>query len=108
MSDGCIKEFQMAVFTAAYSNYRWARLFPKQNTGCFLEAHAAFFKQIKGNHRTVVYDNTTVVVGKFVGHTEKEPTEHFLNYLYTTNLDLGFAMLIVAMKRVMLKEVLNS
>ena len=78
MSDGCIKEFQMAVFTAAYSNYRGARLFPKQNTGCFLEAHAAFFKQIKGNHRTVVYDNTRVAVGKFVGHTEKEPTEALL------------------------------
>lgn len=40
MNDGAIKEFQLAVFTAAYSNYRWARLFPKQNTGCFLEAHA--------------------------------------------------------------------
>lgn len=78
MNDNSIKEFQMAVFTAAYSNYRWARLFPKQNTGCFLEAHAAFFKHISGNHRTVVYDNTRVAVAKFVGHTEKEPTEALL------------------------------
>lgn len=78
MSDNSIKEFQMAVFTAAYSNYRWARLFPKQNTGCFLEAHAAFFKHISGNHKTVVYDNTRVAVAKFVGHTEKEPTEALL------------------------------
>lgn len=78
MSDGSIKEFQLAVFTAAYSNFRWARLFPKQNTACFLEAHALFFKQIKGNHRTIVYDNTRVAVGKFVGHTEKEPTEALL------------------------------
>jgi hypothetical protein len=78
MGDGAIKEFQLAVFTAAYSNYRWARLFPKQNTGCFLEAHAAFFKEIKGNHRTIVYDNTRVAVAKFVGHTEKEPTEALL------------------------------
>lgn len=78
MSDGSIKEFWMAVFTAAYSNYKWAGLFPKQNTGCFLEAHAAFFKQIKGNYRTVVYYNTRVAVGKFVGHTEKEPTEALL------------------------------
>ncbi|ELP57689.1 Integrase catalytic subunit [Clostridium pasteurianum DSM 525 = ATCC 6013] len=78
MNDGTIKEFQLAVFTAAYSNYRWARLFPKQNTGCFLEAHASFFKHIKGNHRTVVYDNTRVAVGKFVGHTEKEPTDALL------------------------------
>lgn len=78
MNDGYIKDFQMAVFTAAYSNYRWARLFPKQNTGCFLEAHAAFFKHIRGNYRTVVYDNTRVAVAKFVGHTEKEPTEALL------------------------------
>ena len=78
MNDGNIKEFQLAVFTAAYSNYRWARLFPKQNTACFLEAHASFFKHIEGNHRTVVYDNTRVAVGKFVGHIEKEPTEALL------------------------------
>ena len=76
--DGNIKEFQLAVFTAAYSNYRWARLFPKQNTGCFLEAHASFFKHMKGNHRTVVYDNTRVAVAKFVGHTEKEATDALL------------------------------
>lgn len=78
MNDGSIKTFQLAVFTAAYSNYRWARLFPKQNTGCFLEAHASFFKHLAGNHRTVVYDNTRVAVAKFVGHTEKEPTEALL------------------------------
>lgn len=78
MGNGVIKEFQMAVFTAAYSNYRWARLFPKQNTGCFLEAHATFFKHIKGTYRTVVYDNTKVAVARFVGHTIKEPTEALL------------------------------
>lgn len=64
MSDETIKEFQLAVFTSAYGNYRWARLFPKQNTACFLEAHAALFKHLKGNHRTVVYDNTKVAVAK--------------------------------------------
>lgn len=32
MSDATIKELQMAVFTTAYGNYRWAGLFPKQNT----------------------------------------------------------------------------
>ncbi|MCM8711716.1 hypothetical protein M2651_11885 [Clostridium sp. SYSU_GA19001] len=31
-----------------------------------------------GNYRTVVYDNTRVAVAKFVGHTEKEPTEALL------------------------------
>lgn len=78
MDDGLIKEFQLAIFTSAYSNYRWARLFPKQNTGCFLEAHALFFKAIKGNHRTIVYDNTRVAVARFVGLKDKEPTEALL------------------------------
>ena len=72
------KEYQLAVFTAAYSNYRWARLFPKQNTACFLEAHAYFFKEIKGAFRTVVYDNVKVAVKKFIGRSEKEPTDALL------------------------------
>ena len=72
------KEYQLAVFTAAYSNYRWARLFPKQNTACFLEAHAYFFKEIRGAFRTVVYDNAKVAVKKFIGRSDKEPTDALL------------------------------
>lgn len=72
------REYQLAVFTSAYSNYRWARLFPKQNTACFLEAHAYFFQHLKGAFRTVVYDNTRVAVKKFVSKTEKEPTDALL------------------------------
>lgn len=75
MDNGTIKEFQLAIFAAAFSNYRWAKLFPKQNTSCFLEAHALFFKSLKGNYRTIVYDNTKVAVARFVGLKEKEPTE---------------------------------
>lgn len=73
-----VREYQLAIFTSAYSNFRWARLFPKQNTGCFLEAHANFFKDIKGNFRTVVYDNTKVAVKNFIGRTDKEPTDALL------------------------------
>lgn len=76
--DGVLREYQLAVFTSAYGNYRWARLFPKQNTACFLEAHALFFQCIKGSYGTVVYDNTRVAVKKFVGHIEKEATEALL------------------------------
>ena len=54
---GVLREYQLAVFTSAYSNYRWARLFPKQDTFCFLEAHALFFNHIKGAYGTLVYDN---------------------------------------------------
>lgn len=90
MFDGSIKEFQMAIFTTTYGNYRWAKLYPKQNTACFLEAHAAFFKSIKGNHRTIVYDNTRVAVAKFVGHTDKEPTEALLKLSIYYKFDYRF------------------
>ena len=76
--DNVLREYQLAVFTSAYSNFRWARLFPRQNTACFLEAHAHFFNEIKGAFRTVVYDNTRVAVKKFIGRSDKEPTEALL------------------------------
>ncbi|MEG0297492.1 MAG: IS21 family transposase [Clostridium sp.] len=78
IDDDIQREYQLAVFASAYSNFRWARLFPRQNTGCFLEAHAEFFKELKGNFRTVVYDNTRVVVKKFIGISDKEPTDALL------------------------------
>lgn len=70
-----LKTFQMAVFTSAYRNYRYACLFPKQKTECFVESHVLFFEHIAGVYRSVVYDNMKVAVKKFVGITEKEPTE---------------------------------
>lgn len=75
---GILREYQLAVFTSAYGNYRWARIFPKQNTLCFLEAHALYFEHIGGAYKTVVYDNTKVAVKKFVGHSEREATEALL------------------------------
>lgn len=73
-----IKTYQMAAFTSAKGNFRYARLFTKQDTACFNEAHALFFEHIGGVYRTLVYDNMKVVVKKFVGKTEKEPTENLL------------------------------
>ncbi len=64
---GKLKTFQMAVFTSAKGNYRFAKLFPKQDTSCFQEAHAAFFENIKGVYHTVVYDNAKVMVKKICG-----------------------------------------
>ena len=76
--DSLLREYQLAVFTSAYSNYRWARLFLKQDIACFLEAHAKFFDNIKVVFRTIIYDNTRVAIKKFIGHTEKEATETLL------------------------------
>jgi transposase len=68
---------QMAIFTSAYGNYRFACLFTKQTTECYQEAHARFFEHIRGVYQTMVYDNMKVAVKRFVG-TEKEPTEGLL------------------------------
>lgn len=70
-----LQKYQMAVFTSAYGNYRFAYLFTKQTTECFQEAHALFFDHIGGVYRTMVYDNMKVAVKRFVGPREKEPTE---------------------------------
>lgn len=75
---GVLREYQMAVFTTPYSNFRWAKLFPKQNTQCFLEAHSDFFEYTNGSFAEVVYDNMRLAVKKFVGRNEKEPTDELL------------------------------
>lgn len=69
---------QLAVFTSARGNFRYALLFYNQKTESFLEARASFFEHIKGAYHLLVYDNTKVVVKKFVGPSEKEPTEALL------------------------------
>lgn len=68
------KAYQMAVFTAAKSNYRFAMLFRAQDTPAFQQSHAEFFLHCKGSFKTMVYDNMKVAVKKFVGLYEKEPT----------------------------------
>ncbi|SFM47336.1 IS21 family transposase [Salibacterium qingdaonense] len=78
--DARLQVFQMAVFTSAYGNYRWACLFPKQTTECFQEAHARFFNHIGGVYATVVYDNMKVAVKRFVGK-EKEPTQGLMELM---------------------------
>ncbi|WP_437177981.1 IS21 family transposase [Heyndrickxia coagulans] len=76
--NGKLTKFQMAVFTSAFGNYRMAYLFTKQKTECFQEAHSLFFKETGGVYQTMVYDNMRVAVKRFVGPTEKEPTEGLL------------------------------
>lgn len=70
--------FQMPVFTTAKGNYRYADLYPNQKTESFLDTHANFFEEIGGVHKKVVYDNTRVLVARFVGPNEKEPTDELL------------------------------
>jgi len=68
----------MAVFTPANSNYRYGILFQRQDTSSFIQAHVIFFQHIGGVYHTMVYDNMRVAIRRFVGPTEKEPTQALL------------------------------
>lgn len=72
------KKYQLAVFTTAYGNYRFAVLFETQDTIAFQQSHALFFEHVGGIYNTMVYDNMKVAVAKFVGHNEKQPTKGLL------------------------------
>ena len=71
-------KYQMAVFTSSYGNHRYARLYRVQDTAAFQSSHADYFAFCHGVYHTVVYDNMKVAVKKFVGPSEKEPTEALL------------------------------
>ena len=75
---GYLFRFQLAVFTSAYSNYRYAMIYKRQDTLAFMESHVSFFEHIQGVYHQMVYDNMRVAVAKFAGKHEKEPTRALL------------------------------
>jgi len=72
------KRFQIAVFTSAYSNFRYAYIYQRQDTLAFMESHVRFFNAVGGVYHQMVYDNMRVAVSRFVGPHEKEPTRALL------------------------------
>lgn len=76
--DGVLTRLQLAVFTSAYSNYRYACIFQRQDTLSFMESHVRFFNHVGVVFNQMVYDNMRVAVSKFVGLHEKEPTSALL------------------------------
>ena len=76
--NGKLQKFNMAVFTPAYSNYRFAKLYYRQDSLSFSQSHIDFFSHTGGVHKTMVYDNMRVAVAKFVGRSEKTPTKALL------------------------------
>ncbi|HET8855761.1 MAG TPA: IS21 family transposase [Salinimicrobium sp.] len=76
--DGVQGKYYLAVFTSAYSNYRFSLLFSRQDTLAFMEAHTAFFAKTTGVHHQMVYDNMRVAIARFTGSNEKEPTQALL------------------------------
>ena len=75
IDDTGYKNYQMAVFASAGSNYRYPKLYMSQDTLAFQEAHADFFEHCGGVFRTMVYDNMKTAVKRFIGPKEKEPTD---------------------------------
>ncbi len=77
--NGQQQRFYLAVFTSSYSNYRYARLYHRQDSLAFMESHISFFKYTDGFvYKELVYDNMRVAVSRFVGKHEKEPTTALL------------------------------
>jgi len=58
---GHLWRFQLAVFTSAYSNYRYAMIYKRQDTLAFMESHVSFFEHISGVYHQMVYDNIRAV-----------------------------------------------
>lgn len=76
--DGQHRRYYLAVFTSAFSNYRYAQLFQRQDSLAFKEAHICFFEHTGGVYQQMVYDNMRVAIASFVGKAEKIPTESLL------------------------------
>mgnify|MGYP003592763440 FL=1 len=68
---GKARSVQMAAFSSAKSNYRFAYLYHNQKMESFLDAHVKFFNKVGGVYKVVVYDNMKVAVKKFVNKSEK-------------------------------------
>jgi len=77
--NGVVGRYYLAVFTSAYSNYRYALLFQRQDTLAFMESHVSFFAHTGGAYHQMTYDNMRVAVSRFVGLHEKEPTQALLD-----------------------------
>lgn len=73
------KRFYMAAFASAYSNYRFAILYERQDTLAFQDAHNRFFEHVGGVYHQLVFDNMKVAVKEFVGKDQKKPTQALLN-----------------------------
>ena len=56
---GKLQTLNLAVFTSAYSNLRWAKLFYRQDTLAFGQSHIDYFSHLQGVHKEMVYDNGT-------------------------------------------------
>lgn len=73
--NGVEKKYKMGLFTTAYGNYHFAKVYNNEKTQSLLDMHVECFKEIGGVHKEVVYDNMRTAVKKFVGLHEKDATD---------------------------------
>src|SRR5690625_2063040 len=66
--DGKIKSYSLAVFTLAYSNYRFARIYESESQVCVLDVHTRFIEEIGFIPSVFTYDNMRTVVKNFIGN----------------------------------------
>lgn len=76
--NGQLKRINMALFTTSYGSYHYANLYENKKMTSFLDGHVCAFKHFEGIHNEIVYDNLKQAVKKYVGTSEKEPTEDLL------------------------------
>lgn len=76
--NGKIKSYSLAVFTLAYSNYRFAFLYSSESQICVLDVHTKLIEQIEFIPKVFTYDNMRTVVKSFVGN-EKTITDRMKN-----------------------------
>ncbi|MGB5989106.1 MAG: IS21 family transposase [Marinifilaceae bacterium] len=88
--NGQLMKFQLAVFTNSYSNYRYARLYNRQDSLCFVDSHIQYFSHVGRVIKEMVYDNMRVAVSKFIGKSHKEPTEALLEIAHYYNFKWRF------------------
>jgi hypothetical protein len=87
---GKLQNINLAVFTSAFSNHRWSKLFYRQDTLAFSQSHIDYFDYLKGVHKELVYDNMRVAIRKFVGKSIKEPTTALLELSNYYKFDFRF------------------
>ncbi len=88
---GKVKRLLLAVFTACYSNHRWATLFYREDMPSFLDAHVKYFHEIGGVPLMMIYDNMKVAVARYtIRQSDKKPTEDLLKISSYYQFDYRF------------------
>lgn len=79
---GKVRSYSLAVFTLAYSNYRFAVLYQSETQVCVLDVHTKFIEHVGFIPSVFTYDNMRTVLKSFVGNekTITDSMENLSNY----------------------------